>query len=166
MSKLQEIKEFIKSNCIKYGDFTLKSSLGTNYYIDLAPLWESPYSPDFALSDFIDNLYQFDTVFIYGGDAYGLASKLALYSPYIRKLNNGCIIFPSKWDVKIKKACIVEDVTATGDTVMELIDLIPRYIKDITVLIFVSRGISLKTIEKLRDTGAKIVILFKAEELL
>lgn len=156
----------IKKNIIQFGNFTLKSGLKSNIYINCKLLMSYPdmlRSVAFKLSEFIND----DKIMIAGVPLGGIpistiiANNLNLPMIMIRKQikNHGTNnIIEGK--IREKNIILIEDVFTTGNSTLKTIEMIENFgLKVIQIIAIIDRGYG--ALKLFKNKGYKVNVLFE-----
>ena len=169
-----ELIEYLKRNeIVKYGDFTLKSGIKSNYYFDLRTLLDTPK----IITHICTHLYKLiiapgNSKIKLCGVPYGALSYSNFISCIydipqimIRKERKayGCKNLIEGHVNKNEKIVLIEDVVTSGSSVLELIEkLKEENIEVHQIIVIVDR--SKNNMENVKSQGHNIISLFKEED--
>ncbi len=132
LSKKEILKKFQKAGAIQKGHFELTSGVHSNTYIQCAQVMQYPEFMDNLCSE-LGKKFRGDDVDVIVGPAVGaiiMAHVMArVLGPWVRAIfterENGKMTLRRSFKIKKgEKVLVVEDVTTTGSSVREIIDIV------------------------------------------
>jgi uridine monophosphate synthetase len=162
-------KDIIKE-CIKYGDFTLKSGKKSSYYVDLRPLISSPDKIRLLCIDLLNHIEKRENIKIcglpYAGIPYACALSILYNIPFVmlrkEQKKHGIKRMVEGVYAEGDELVIIDDILTTGSSVIESL----KYLNDFKiqkVIVILDREEGGR--EELEKLGLKVESLFKISDL-
>jgi uridine monophosphate synthetase len=175
MEKLKHtiFQKIIDLDCLKFGDFTLKSGAQSKYYLNLRNLISDPGSIklisqylSFYLNDIDEDFYICGLP--YAGIPYANCISILQDKPLIvlrkeRKKYGMCNMIDGLGPLDISKVIIIDDIMTTGSSIRESLPLFQEVgLEVIKSIVIIDRSVENAEIS---DLG-KVECLFKVSELI
>jgi orotate phosphoribosyltransferase len=171
MNKKEIIKLLIDCKAIKFGNFILTSGVQSNYYIDIKKASTNPFILE-KITKILSN-YSKDYDIIAGMELGAVplivALSLEIKKPFViirkSKRNHGTSKQIEGDNVRNKKVLIIEDVTTSGGSVVEAINILKNEDAIIDkVIVIVDRESGAK--DKIKKLGLELKPLINISEII
>jgi orotate phosphoribosyltransferase len=171
MDKKEIIEILKKCQAIKFGNFILTSGAISNYYIDIKKASTNPIILEKITKKIVKYTKNYDLIAGMELGAVPLIVALSLETkiPFViirkTKRNHGTSKQIEGNEVKNKSVLIIEDVTTSGNSVIESIKILKKQnaILD-KVIVIVDRESGAK--KKINDLGLKLISLLSVSEII